>query len=346
MSVTYCGLDLGSTVCHVTAKSLSGEVLFAAEIPTNEKAIRAMVKRIRGEELHFLLEAGELTGWVRRVLLSCSRVKRVLVSNPKRTAWIAKDSHKSDSVDSSKLADLLRMGMVEKHQVFYPDDAQFAMFKQVVQLYEKMTRDQARTKMRIKAFLRTQGVIATGDSVYSEKGREEYIQRLPQLAARDAARQLYSAMDAFIDVQESSKKLMLREAKRYPQIPRYDRVPGIGPVNACRFVAYVQDPHRFRTKRQLWSYARLGICHRSSNGETIGRIALDWNGNGTLKDVARKTFNTSLTCHEDNLFQRSYRASLRRTGSESHARLNTMRKILAVLLAMWKEESEYRDDKG
>ena len=64
-------------------------------------------------------------------------MKRVLVSNPKSTAWIAKDSHKSDSVDSSKLADLLRMGLVEKHQVFYPDDAQFAMFKQVVQLYEK-----------------------------------------------------------------------------------------------------------------------------------------------------------------------------------------------------------------
>lgn len=346
MSVTYCGLDLGSTVCHVTAKSLPGEVLYAAELPTNEKGIRAMVKRIRGEELHFHLEAGELTGWVRRVLLGCPRVKRVLVSNPKRNAWIAKDAHKKDAVDSSKLADLLRSGMAEGHEVFYPDDAEFAAFKQIVQLYEKMTRDQARAKMRIKSFLRTQGVIVKTDAAYSEETREEYIGQLPTLATRDAARQLYQAMDACVKVQESTRKLMLREAKRYPQIVRFDRVPGIALINASRFVAYVQDPFRFRTKRPLWSYARLGICDRSSNGQTLGCVSLDWNGNGSLKDVARKTFNAAMSRHDDNLFKRTYRASLRRTGIESHARLNTMRKILAILLAMWKEGTEFQDDKG
>jgi transposase len=346
MAVSYCGLDVGSSVCHITAKSLTGEKLHVEEIPTAEKTLRELVEKIPGEERHFHLEAGELAAWIRRILLSCPRVKRVLVSNPKRNSWIAKDAHKSDSIDSDKLADLLRTGMVDQRGVFYPDDPKSGIFKQIVQLYEKMTREQASTKMRIKAFLRTQGVIAKGESVYLKEGRMEFVERIPFPAAKNAALQLFTLLDHLLDVQAMTKRSMLQEGKASPQIARFKRVPGVGPINASRFVAYLQDPHRFKSKRQLWSYARLGICHRSSNGETVGRVGLDWNGNGSLKDVARKTFEAAMKRREDNLFKRTYEASLRRTKIESHARLNTMRKILAVLLAMWKEGTEFQDSKG
>ncbi len=37
----------------------------------------------------------------------------------------------------------------------------------------------------------------------------------------------------------------------------------IGPIRAARLLALMQTPHRFRSKRQLWTYSGLGIeTHR------------------------------------------------------------------------------------
>ena len=34
---------------------------------------------------------------------------------------------------------------------------------------------------------------------------------------------------------------------------------GIGPIRAAMLVALIQTPHRFRAKRQLWTYSGLGL---------------------------------------------------------------------------------------
>jgi hypothetical protein len=44
-----------------------------------------------------------------------------------------------------------------------------------------------------------------------------------------------------------------------------ETAPGIGPIRAARLVPIVVTPHRFRTKRQFWSYCGLGIVTRSSS---------------------------------------------------------------------------------
>src|ERR1700733_3922991 len=41
-------------------------------------------------------------------------------------------------------------------------------------------------------------------------------------------------------------------------------IPAIGPIRAAQLIAILQTPHRFRTKRQLWTYGGLGIETHSS----------------------------------------------------------------------------------
>ena len=36
-------------------------------------------------------------------------------------------------------------------------------------------------------------------------------------------------------------------------------IPSIGPIRAAELLGILQTPHRFRTKRQLWTYSGLGI---------------------------------------------------------------------------------------
>ena len=70
---------------------------------------------------------------------------------------------------------------------------------------------------------------------------------------------------------------------------------------------------------------------------------MDRNGSGRLKEVSRTVFLGAMQTAKDNLFKRSYRGTLQRTHNKDHARLTTQRKILAVLLAMWKGGTEYQD---
>ena len=156
----------------------------------------------------------------------------------------------------------------------------------------------------------------------------------------------YELMDRALETQKAARKLMATEAKRYPEIARFQKVPGVGLIGACRFSGYVQTPHRFSSKRKLWRYFRLGISMRSSDDKPVGRQSIDWNGVGVLKDMSRKSFEASIRTRTDNMFKRGYRKSVDRTGNKVHARLSTQRKIVSVLRAMWIGGTDYQDDKG
>jgi len=341
MGKVYVGLDVGSSTCHLVAMDKDKSVVADRKFDTGESNLIKAVEELKGE-VHLHLEASELAGWVRRVLKG--RVDRIVVGHPKSNAWIAKDPLKRDRLDAYKLADLLRMDQV--HEVYYADDDHRTVFKQIVQHYDDVTGQEIRLKFKIKAALREQGVIAKGLDVYTGEGREKFIAAVPSAAAREAVRPLYGLMDVTLKAQKDARTLMRRESLRYPEIARFEEVPGLGLVTSCRFSAYVQTPHRFSTKRKLWRYCRLGITDRQSDGKPLGRKALDWNGNGRLKDMSRKAFQGAMKARDDNMFKRTYRQVVQTTHNESHARLTTQRKILAVLLAMWKGGTAYEESLG
>jgi len=113
-------------------------------------------------------------------------------------------------------------------------------------------------------------------------------------------------------------------------------------ITACRFVAYVQTPHRFSNKRKLWRFCRLGITRRESNGKRLAHPRLDSAGVGSLKDVSRKVFEAARRTKKDNSFKRAFEYALLNTKNAVHARLSTQRKILSTLRAMWLSMQPYQ----
>jgi transposase len=71
--------------------------------------------------------------------------------------------------------------------------------------------------------------------------------------------------------------------RRYPEIAEFAKMPGVGVVGAHVFDAWVQTPERFAGKRQLWCYAQLGLCERSSDGKPLGRKRLDGRATASSK---------------------------------------------------------------
>jgi transposase len=153
-------------------------------------------------------------------------------------------------------------------------------------------------------------------------------------------------LDQMLKTRDQARTQMLKESRRFPEVARLDGVPGVGPVGACQFVAYIQNPHRFSNKRKTWRYCRLAVTCRSSDGRPLGFAQLDRAGVGRLKAMTHAAFLGAMRKKDDNLFKRCYRDGLERTHNPVHARLTTQRKIVSVLRALWKGGVDYNDAKG
>src|SRR6266404_4995899 len=159
MSIVYVGLDLGSSNFQQVALNHHGVSRANRDFSTSEANLVKAFSDLQGE-IHVHLEAGELAPWAAAVIAPL--VTRVVCSHPQSNAWIAKDADKCDRVDAYKLAELLRLNRFK--EVHYAPDQPRRNFKQLVQHYDELTAQQARLKTKLKARLRMQGVIVTGDT--------------------------------------------------------------------------------------------------------------------------------------------------------------------------------------
>jgi len=298
----------------------------------------SFLERLKGSAW-VMIEEGELAGWVMRTLLP--HAESVEVSDPKRNAWVAKAGNKNDPLDAAKLAELLRLGSYS--EVWHPVDEGLAEFKLVVQRYDECSKKLARTKCQIKAGLRRQGIMASGTVVYGKTGRQRMLQKIADPDVARAIERDYDLLDYLTKDKADARRQVSMMSKRFPVIERLMRMPGVGLVLASRFVAIVGNPHRFN-KRTLASFSRLGIVKRSSDGSPLGPEHIDKSGNGRMKDISRKAFERALGTKRPNGIKDFYLGSLSRTGNKTSARLNTQRKILAIMLAVWRDGTEYSDE--
>lgn len=339
MSTVYVGLDLGSSNFQQVVLNHHGVSRVNRDFTTSEANLVNAFSDLKGE-IHVHLEAGELAPWAASVIAPL--VRRVVCSHPQSNAWIAKDADKCDRIDAYKLAELLRLNRFK--EVHYPQEQRRREFKTVVQHYDELTSQQARLKTKLKARLRMQGVIVTGERLYSSTGRKAVLAQVKSAAVRTAISQLYAVLDQSVASQTEARLLMLQLAHAFPEIKILKTSPGVGPIGACRFIAYIHTPGRFSSTRKLWKYCRLSISHRSSNGKPLRRPRLDRFGCGRLKDVSRKAFDAAMRERRDNGFKRAYQRALETTHDARHARLTVQRKIVSTLRAMWINQTPYCDE--
>src|SRR5436190_9780376 len=339
MQRVYVGVDLGSSSFQQVGVNEPGMVVMKREFQTSAAHLVKAFSGLKGE-IHVHLEAGELAPWAMEIIRPL--VHRVVCSHPQSNAWIAKDADKCDRVDAYKLADLLRVNRFK--EVHYPREQLRRDFKTLVQHYDELTQQQARLKTKVKARLRMQGVIVRGEELFSARGRQAVLEQVKSPVVRTAIKQLYAVLDQSMASQTEAQMLMLRAAQALPEIRIMRTAPGVGPIGACRFSAYIHTPQRFSSTRKLWKYCRLSVSHRSSNGKPLRRPRLDRMGCGRLKDVSRKTFEAALRRRDNNGFKRAYQRALETTHDATRARLTVQRKIVSTLRAMWINQTPYCDE--
>ena len=321
--------------------SSRGEFLRHWRFPTSEKMCVQHVEQIEAEKKVVAIEEGPLAYWIARTIRPY--VTEVVISDPRETPLISRNAMKRDELDVQNLCRLLRLG--ELKQVYHPEEDDRAVFKAAVQQYLDFTREETKIKQKIKAKYRGWGVMGVeGTSVYNPKKKQRYLAQVNPVSVRKQLENLYTLLEATEQMQKKALQEAQRLSGRYPEIKQFIKMPGVGLRGALVFDAYIQTPDRFKRRSQLWRYCRLGVTDRSSDGKPLGYKQLDMGGNYALKAMSYRSWLAAVHGKTANEVRQFYEASLRRTGNQTHARLNTQRKMVAVLHSIWKKREVYRPE--
>ena len=192
---------------------------------------------------------------------------------------------------------------------------------------------------------RSRGILVTGINVYGIRQREEWQEQLPSSVQARATR-LYDHLDFLLEQKKQAEADLLREAKKHRIVRILETAPGFGPIRAARLVPIVVTPHRFRTKRQFWSYCGLSVVTRSSSdwaqtadgGWIKARIpqtrGLSRQHNHFLKSIFKGAATTVITQRNKDPMIRRYERLLDGGTKPTLAKLSLSRMIAAAVLRM------------
>ena len=343
-SAKYIGMDVHKESISMAVRNAAGKVVMECVIETKANMILEFVDGLRGD-VHITFEEGTWAAWLYDLLRP--HVTRLVVCDPRRNAYL-QEGNQNDRVDARKLAELLRAGLL---RAVYHGENGLRTLRELARSHEVISKDLKRVMNRTKALYRSWGIPCTGTQVYGRRHREQWLQKINEAGVRRRAELFYQQLDGLQALRRTVRGELLAESRRHPAVKVLRQIPFIGPLRAAQLVALMQTPHRFRSKRQLWTYIGLAVeTHDSAQYRYVdGQLqrskkpqqvrGLNQNHNHAMKEIF-KSAALSATLRAGP-FQDCYSGLLARGMKPELARLTLARKIAAITLTLWKKGEHF-----
>lgn len=338
MKTYYVGMDVHQASIMIVVLNGTGKVVEAISLKTGAAAVRSYLQRLKGR-VYVTFEEGTQAQWLYDLVQPL--VTAVVVCDPRQNRLLAV-GNKSDRIDAQKLAELLRHGSLKA--VDHADHG-VRVLKQLVRNYECLVQDTTRVMSRLKAIYRGQAITCKGHEIYHQEKRSKWLRKLKEAGAQQRADFLYEQLAALRPLRQKAKLAMVREARKQAAYRWLMSVPQLGSVRVAQILAIVGTPHRFRSKRQFWTYVGLAVVTRTTADQEVvnGMLrrsrrpvttrGLNRNHNHLLKRVFKMAATSA--CHSEP-FQAAYEARMRKGMDPALARLTIARQIAAIALSLWK----------
>lgn len=266
------GLDLGTPTSKTAASLLdtdSGERQ-RTMIPTHPTDLIQTVRR--WSPTRVVMEATHATGWVVDLLRALE--VEIQVVNPRDPAWVNR-TVKTDRQDADLLTMLSVSGQVRT--VVIPE-AGVRHWRSLISYRQRLVAARTRVKNHIKAILRRQGLPTRG--LWTAEGLAGL--RTMAKPLENCAPEAYWQGELHLELHrlEDAEKHVTTLTKRLDAIGQSDaRVrllmeqDGVGPRLAEAVVAFIDQPQRFATGKQVGAYAGLAArVHQSGQTSRMGGI--------------------------------------------------------------------------
>jgi transposase len=339
-STKYIGMDVHKESMSIAVRNAAGKIVMECVIETKASMILQFVDGLRGE-VHVTFEEGTWAAWLYDLLKP--HVTKLVVCDPRRNALL-QEGNQNDRVDARKLAELLQNNQLRS---VYHGDHGLRTLKELVRSYLTITKDLSRVMTRVKAIYRSWAIPCTGKQVYASRHRAGWLGKINEPGVRRRAEFYYQQLDALRVLRQEVRRDLLAESKKHKVWKRLCEIPSIGPIRAAVLLGILQTPHRFRTKRQLWTYGGLGIeVHSSADRHVVkGQLerkkkhieirGLNENCNHDLKNLFKGAAVVAST--KPGPFEEFYAALLSKGMRPEMARLTLARKIATIVLIVWKK---------
>jgi transposase len=262
------GIDLHRKRSHVAVIDESGTQLLSRRIVNDPQTFLELLEGIDGES-KIALEATYGWEWLADVLEEAGY--ELHLAHPLRTKAIASARVKNDAVDARTLAHLLRADLLPEA---YIAPRELRELRDLLRHRVALTRMRSALKNRAGAILAKQGV----QRPYSDMFGPAATRFLAELELRESPRRRLDSTLALIGDFSREIDLTTREidarAKQDPYVEVLCQIRGVGRYIAMLVIAEVGDITRFRTARQLCSWAGMTPTVRSSDMRTrLGHIS-------------------------------------------------------------------------
>ena len=334
----YIGLDLHAKTFSMAVLDEQSRLVLAQTHSTSGEELVRLVTALAGAKT-VALEESTLADWAFRIL---SPYAKVIVADPRHNRWISGDEKIDDEVAAHKLAELLRAGLLKP--VHHSESAERQAFKELVQAYHDQSKQLTRYKNKLKAKFRRRGIACAGSAVYGQSDRSEWLAKLSGDGARVQVQLLWDTLDHLSVQQQQLRRTLSRLGKQFVEIARFRELSGVGLIRAVTFFAFIDTPHRFRSKSKLWSYCGIGIA-KPSSGESSGPEHLTYFGNRVLKDMLKGAALSAIQAG-NNPFADKYHQQVQERVAPEIARLNIARSIASTLWAIWRRDEDYDPERA
>jgi len=266
---TYVGLDVHKeSIAIAYAEGTGAEPVWVGKIPNRPEKLAGMLRQLekRHGQVAVAYEAGPCGYAIHRQLegmgIAC------VVAAPSLIPVKAGDRVKTDRRDALKLARLLRSG--DLSPAWVPDE-QHEGLRDVSRAREDAVEDLHRARQRLSKLLLRQNLRPpTGVNTWTKRYREWLQQVRIGTPAQDAVLQEYRLAISQAEDRVGRLETAMREAAAQsphaPVIAALQGMRGVQAVTAITLVAELGDLTRFRSARQVMSYAGLVPCEDSSGG--------------------------------------------------------------------------------
>lgn len=340
---------------HILAIDLGKFKSIACEFDTLTQAHTFTTLATRPQTLHDLIaarqpqrvviETGNQAGWVKDLCEALS--VPIEVANPNHEGWRWKNvKRKTDRDDALKLA---KLSAVSQLPTVSLPDARTRQWRALVQYRAKLVSRRTAIKCSIRSLLDRQGHwAAVGRTAWTAAGLERLRELSGELNEVDAdhlwrgqlAMELAALRQVQVMIEQVAQKLdAMGEAD--PRVIRLRTIPGVGPRLAEIVVATLDDPHRFKSRREVAAYA--GLVPRQFESGTMSRQGRITGAGQKLLRALLVEVSWMMKQHNPALYAIAQKTARGSQTRKKIAMVALARRLLIVCGAMLRDETDWRE---
>lgn len=263
----YIGIELHKAKSFVTRLDSRGQILEHVELPHADGALRTSLQRLP-QDARIAVEATGNWMWLDELIED--RHPDLVLAHPLKTKAIASARIKTDKIDATTLAQLLRADLVPA--AYIPPRA-VRDTREILRYRASLVRLRTQLTNKLHAILSKTGLQPPTQTITGVKSRR-FLATVPvrpcYRVGLDGYLRLFETLTA--EIHQVSQTLDA-QAQADPQAQLLCTMPGIGAYSALLILSEIGDVRRFPDSRHLCSYAGLVPSGHASGGKTrLGRL--------------------------------------------------------------------------